>query len=184
MQETLYDSVQETLYDSDRGNNQTIITNHNNKPYILPNASHPSTSAKSKGATKKPNTPAPTTPVWNAYVSAYLSRYGVEPIRAAKVNSQLSTLIKTVGQDKAIKLASYYLTHNKPIYANNRHSVDLLLKDCAALHTDMMTGNQSFATTAPQRPQPRGNFANSFDLKNTEWLDEVMEEYRQEREGN
>ena len=44
--------------------------------------------------------------------------------------------------------------------------------------------NQSFATTAPQRPQPRGNFANSFDMKNTEWLDEVMEEYRQEREGN
>ncbi len=70
----------------------------------LPNASHPSTSAKSNSATKKPNTPAPTTPVWNAYVSAYLGRYGVEPIRAAKVNSQLSTLIKTVGQDKAISL--------------------------------------------------------------------------------
>ena len=152
------------------------------QPELLPTASQPADSAASKAVTVKPKSPkqpAPTTPVWNAYVSAYQQRYGVEPIRGARVNSQLSTLVKTVGQDKATQLASYYLTHNKPIYANSRHSIDWLLRDCAALHTDMMTGTQSGSASGYQAST--NSMANAFNRDNTQWLNELMDEMR---EGN
>jgi len=55
------------------------------------------------------------------------------------VNGQLANLVSRLGQE-APAVASFYLTHNRPIYVSARHAVDLLLRDCEGLRTQWATG--------------------------------------------
>lgn len=78
--------------------------------------------------------------VWERYKSAYLDRYQTEPVRNAKVNGQISALIKRAGEEAAPNLAEFYVWHNDPYYVRSRHPIGLLLRDCEGLHTQWITG--------------------------------------------
>lgn len=76
---------------------------------------------------------------WDAYRDGYRKLYGVEPVRNAKVNSQICQLVDRLGAEEAPQVAAFYLAHKKQIYASNRHPVSLLLRDAEGIRTDFLT---------------------------------------------
>jgi hypothetical protein len=71
---------------------------------------------------------APTSASWESYKAAYLKRYGVEPLRNGKVNAALSTVVKTVGGEKAPQLVAHYLKL-EGFYAQCQHDIGVLVRD-------------------------------------------------------
>ncbi|MDA8153126.1 MAG: YdaU family protein [Acidithiobacillus sp.] len=86
--------------------------------------------------------PAPTTATWEAYSQAYQGRYGTEPVRNQKVNSQLANLVKRLGQAEAPAVAAFFVNHNGRFYVQGMHQVDLLLRDAEKLRTEWVTRQQ------------------------------------------
>lgn len=103
-------------------------------PSVAPAApAAPAPPAKPKRV-RKPKAPedeGPTVPVWRAYALTFLEVHGVEPVRNAKVNGQLSQLIDRLGKDDAVQVAAFYV--RDPLYRAKTHPVDLLLRDAEAL---------------------------------------------------
>jgi hypothetical protein len=82
----------------------------------------------------------PGTTVWAAYKSAYVERYGIEPLRSAKVNSQCLVLAQQVGVDEACILIAYFLQRNDAFYVNAAHPIGLCLQQAQKLITELKTG--------------------------------------------
>lgn len=80
--------------------------------------------------------------VWSAYAGGFLSRYGVEPVRNAKTNSQLGKLVDRLGEVEAPGVAAFYCTHDSLLYVRSKHCVDLLLRDAEGLRMEWATGRQ------------------------------------------
>jgi hypothetical protein len=87
---------------------------------------------------------------WQAYSAAYRQRYGVEPLRNAKVNGMLAHFVGRVPHDEAPAVAAFYVGHNKQLYNSARHCVDLLLRDAEGLRTEWATGSKVTETSARQ----------------------------------
>lgn len=85
--------------------------------------------------------------VWNSYAGAYHNRYGVEPVRNAKVNSMIKQVVDRIGKD-AVHVAEFYVQHNEFQYIRSTHSVNLLLRDCESLRTQWATNTQVTASKA------------------------------------
>lgn len=83
---------------------------------------------------------AATGPLWTAYSEAYRARYLADPVRNAKVNGQLSSLLGRLGAEEAPKVAAFYVRHEEAGYVRCMHSVDMLLKDAEKLRTQWATG--------------------------------------------
>lgn len=83
------------------------------------------------------------------YQSAYVIRYGTEPVRNAKVNALFVQLVKRIG-DVAPQVSEFYVFHNNALYVRSGHAVDLLVRDCEKLHTEWITGNRITETKARQ----------------------------------
>lgn len=83
---------------------------------------------------------APTSAVWEAYSQAYAEKYKVEPVRNAKVNSQLVQLVARLGAAEAPDVARSYLSNRNSLYMASKHCVDLLLRDAEKLRTEWVTG--------------------------------------------
>lgn len=79
---------------------------------------------------------------WQAYANAYFNRYGIEPLRNAKTNSQIASFVTAVGTDLAPVLARYYVNLNNPFYLQKTHAVGLLLSDAEPIRTQYLTGRQ------------------------------------------
>lgn len=90
----------------------------------------------------RPKEPAPTSKIWESYRQAYANRYGVDPVRNAKVNGQLSQLLQRLGEDDAVAVAAWYIDHNDRWYVSRLHAVDCLLRDCEKLRTEWATGRR------------------------------------------
>lgn len=101
-------------------------------------------------------------PVWNAYSAAYLKRYGTEPVRNAKVSSQLSQLVDRLGAELAPQVAAFYVTHNHRYYVESGHTVGPLLKDAEKLCTEFRTGRKVTSVQARQADKTDANL-NSHD---------------------
>ncbi len=91
---------------------------------------------------KKPRdtTASKTAATWHAYSQAYFNRYGVEPVRNAKVNGMLAKFVDRVGATEAPDIVGHYVRHQKSIYVSSKHCVDLLLRDAEGLRTEWATG--------------------------------------------
>ena len=87
---------------------------------------------------------------FDAYLLGYTDRYGVAPVRNAKVNGQFTNLAKRLGHD-AVAVAGFYPTHNAALYVRSGHAVDLLLRDCEKLRTEWATGTRMTDTKARQQ---------------------------------
>ncbi len=95
--------------------------------------------------------------VWEAYRSAYLTRYGVEPVRNAMTNANCSQLVKRLGADDAQAVVRFYLTHGKAYYTSVAHSLKACVFDAEALVTQMRTGQRITQTQARQADQGQAN---------------------------
>lgn len=78
--------------------------------------------------------------IWEVYFNAYRLRYGVEPVRNAQVNTQVSSLRKKLGFEDACKVVEFYLNHNDSWYVKNTHSFGLCLQGAETLRTQMLRG--------------------------------------------
>lgn len=76
---------------------------------------------------KKPKTKTEET--WRAYQDGYKVRYGVEPLRNAKVNAQLKQFCERVGYEDAPELMKFYLSINDFWYVKQMHTVGIALAD-------------------------------------------------------
>lgn len=86
--------------------------------------------------------------IWQTYLDAYRLRYGIEPVRNAQVNAQVSNLRKKLGADDACSVVLFYLKHNDAWYLKNTHSFGLCLKDAETLRTQMLRGRAVTMTEA------------------------------------
>lgn len=101
---------------------------------------------KKRRAWVKP--PAESSQVWEAYAEAYERRYRVAPVRSARVNANISTLIGEVGIDDAPAVAAFYVLHNKAFYLSQTHSTKWLAADAAGLRTQWANGRTVMAKDA------------------------------------
>lgn len=100
--------------------------------------------------TKSPKEPAPTHAIWQAYARAYENRYRAEPVRNAKVNGQLASLLGRLGAEEAPAVAAFYVGHSNRYYVQKMHSVDCLLADAEKLRTEWATGNRITSAAAQE----------------------------------
>lgn len=135
----------------------------NHKPITTQDSSLCSESFALKSVTpqpaSRPDAPPKTAPAWKGYSEAYHARYGVEPLRNAKVNGQLSKLCQRIPGDELEAVAGFFVRHNRALYVSAKHPVDLLLRDCEGLRTEWATGRTVTDTEARQadRTQATGN---------------------------
>lgn len=98
--------------------------------------------------------------IWSSYSAAYFDKYGTEPVRNAKVNSQVAQLGQRLGED-APHVAGWFLTHKNGWYAQKMHSMDCLLSDAEKLRTEWATGTQMTQARARQVDKSTGS-GNAF----------------------
>ena len=87
---------------------------------------------------------------WSAYSAAYQQRYGVTPLRNARVNGQLSKFVECVGAEAAPHVATLYVQHNDRFYVQKQHPVGLMLQNAEGLHTQWASGRTITQTGARQ----------------------------------
>ncbi|MGT3245325.1 hypothetical protein ACVSUJ_23010 [Yersinia enterocolitica] len=87
---------------------------------------------------------------WEAYKNGYWERYGVDPVRNAKVSSQIKQFVGRVGMEAAPHVARFYLSVNNTFYVQKLHPVGCLLADAESLHTQWATGRTMTAARAKQ----------------------------------
>lgn len=85
---------------------------------------------------------------WEAYAAEYHRRYGVEPIRNAKVNTQIANFVKRVGKENAPHVAAFYVRHNGQFYVGRGHQVGIMLNDAEKLYTEWASGQKVTAKAA------------------------------------
>lgn len=121
---------------------------------ILP-PSQPSTQPPSARAARG----GVTVEAWESYRSTYFQRYGVEPVRNARVNGQLASLVRSVGEVEAPAVAAFYVRHNRADYVRAGHTTNLLAKHAESLRTEWARGRAVSDTEARQadRTMATGN---------------------------
>lgn len=85
--------------------------------------------------------------VWSTYAEHYRKRYGVEPLRNAKVNSQCQQLAKQLGE-RAAAVVAYFLTRGDAFYVHSAHPIGVCLQQAQKLCTEMTRGNILTMTAA------------------------------------
>lgn len=118
----------------------------------VPDVDHGRHNAEAEAEAIKPVNPIPkalrasgagkSVETWNAYSAAYQRRYGVPPVRNAKVNGQMARLVEALGAEEAPQVAAFYVTHNGGLYMSSGHCGELLLRDAAKLRTEWFTGRK------------------------------------------
>lgn len=81
--------------------------------------------------------------VWESYKNAFFQRYGVDPVRNAKINGMISKYTQRLPAEEAPAVAAYYVFHQGGLYVQSKHCVDLLLRDAEKLRADWATRTQT-----------------------------------------
>lgn len=102
--------------------------------------------------------------VWSAYKDAYFGRYGVEPVRNARVNAQVAQFKSRVPVHEAADIARFYVAHSQSFYVLQKHPVSLLLRDAEGLRTEWASGRSVTRAEAAQADATaaRGNVWNAL----------------------
>lgn len=132
------------------------ITDDKNTVKTQENANKPPDDFSLSG--EKPNPPkirqpegevlTPVQMVWQAYKQAYIQRYGIEPLRNAKIFGQIKNFIAMVGEKDAPHIAAYYVGHNRAYYVQKAHDIGTLLMNAQVITKDYFTGYQTTGITA------------------------------------
>ncbi|WP_443692745.1 hypothetical protein [Pseudomonas sp.] len=94
---------------------------------------------------------------WDAYADAYYDRYGVAPVRNAKVNGQVAQLVQRLGADEAPQVAAFYVLINDSFYIRSSHEFGLLVSRAEGIRTQWVTNRQMNGTTAQQIERKQAN---------------------------
>lgn len=70
-----------------------------------------------------------TAETWKVYAFGYERRYGVPPLRNAKVNGQLKQFCERVGYSEAPAIIAFYLTQNDFWYVKQMHTIGIALAE-------------------------------------------------------
>jgi len=138
---------------------------------LAPEPKSASGAARRGGGKREPITNA----VWQAYRDAYIARYGVEPIRNARVNGMLAQFVRRLGADIAPQVAAYYLRCNHRWYVARGHSVDAMLRDAEKLYTEWASGRVITETEARNMDRMQGNY-NAFARLLAECEEEIRKQ--------
>jgi len=95
---------------------------------------------------------------WDRYASAYSERYGVDPVKNAKVAGQVVAFVKRIPQADAPHVAQHYVASNARFYVERGHAFGNLLADAEKLRTEWATGRSITAATARQIDATQSNF--------------------------
>ena len=95
---------------------------------------------------------------WHAYDAAYALRYGVKPVRNAKVSSQLKQFVKRIGFAESPQVAAFFVGHANAFYIRKSHDVGSLLADAEKLRMEWATGRMVTASGAQQVDRTQSNF--------------------------
>ena len=91
----------------------------------------------------KPKPRSKTKELWESYSAAYRNRYGVDPVRNATVNGQLSQIIKRLGEKDSPHVATYFVDLEDSWYCKQGHPVGAFLKDCEKIRTMWATKSRT-----------------------------------------
>lgn len=96
---------------------------------------------------------------WRSYGAAYQDRYGVEPVRNAKISAQVKAFCQRVPFLEAPLIAGFYVWHNSSFYVQKMHPIGNLLADAEKLRTEWVTQKTITQTQARQadKTQAAGN---------------------------
>lgn len=95
---------------------------------------------------------------WDAYSLAYADRYGTEPVRNAKVSTQVKQFVQRLGFDESPLVAAFYVGHSNAFYVKKSHDFGSLLASCEGIRTEWATGRMVTATSAQQTDRTQSNF--------------------------
>ena len=95
---------------------------------------------------------------WDAYATAYLERYGVEPVRNARTNAQLAQLAKRLPADEICEVVCWYVRSSNAFYVRDCHGLGLLLRDCEGLRTQWATNSRMTSTEARQMDEHESTY--------------------------
>jgi hypothetical protein len=110
---------------------------------LLANASKSASKPDGGGSPDEPSaTVASSAKVWVAYAAAYKLRYGIFPVRNAKVNSMLKQFVSRVPMAEAPAVAEFYVADTEPLYVKAAHCIDLLLRDAEKVRMAWATGRR------------------------------------------
>ena len=82
--------------------------------------------------------------LWQHYAEAFQSRYDAPPLRDGKVNYQLASLTRSLGQ-QAPAVAVHYLQSNHDWYVRKGHDLGTLLADASKVRADWMATSKRAA---------------------------------------
>ena len=86
---------------------------------------------------------------WEFYKQAYLERYGIEPVRNARVNRNILDFVRQVGAN-APQMIYFFVFHNNSWYVQKGHDTGTLLQNIQAIARDWAKGYQTTQTYAKQ----------------------------------
>jgi hypothetical protein len=87
---------------------------------------------------------------WTSYSNAYFEKYQTEPVRNAKVSSQVKDFVKRIGYEESPHVAAWFLNHTSAFYVQSGHVFGSLAKDAEKLRTEWATGKSMNANRARQ----------------------------------
>jgi hypothetical protein len=87
---------------------------------------------------------------WASYANSYFDKYNTEPVRNAKVNSQVKDFVKRLGYEESPHVAAWFLTHTSAFYVQSGHVFGSLAKDAEKLRTEWATGKTMNGNRARQ----------------------------------
>ena len=82
--------------------------------------------------------------LWQSYAQAFQSRYDAPPLRDGRVNYQLASLTRSLGQ-QAPAVAVHYLQSNHDWYVRKGHDLGTLLADASKVRADWMAASKRAA---------------------------------------
>ena len=105
---------------------------------------------------------------WAAYAEAYAARYSTDPVRNAKVNSNVKDFVKRIGREESPAVAAFFVTSiNDAFVVRSCHPVGSLLQNAEAYRTQWATGRTAEATQATgiSKPAQPISFADHDEMK-------------------
>lgn len=109
-------------------------------------------------ALAKPHEPkTPGSRVWAAYREAYLATYGQEAKPNAKNYAHCKQLVDRLGEEGAVAVVRFYLSHKNSWYVQRCHPLDACVKDAEGLHTQAMAGHRVTSSSAREQDKQQDN---------------------------
>lgn len=88
--------------------------------------------------------------VWQTYCTAYFDRYGTQPVRNARVNSQVKQFVQRIERSEAPDVSAFYVGHCDSFYVRKGHDFGTLLANAEKLRMEWATNRQITGSQARQ----------------------------------